>query len=162
MAVYRTMVRSKIHRATVTAADLHYIGSITIDTLLLEAADILPYERVQVVDVTNGNRVETYTIAGEAGSGAIQLNGAAAHLVNVGDMVIIMAYAQVEEPVPDHWQPRVVLVDERNIITEVRPLPPGGMAPPSAPHSPLDAASSMDIDELMRDQVPYTGVKFRD
>jgi len=126
VAIYRTMVRGKIHRATVTAADLHYIGSITIDSTLLEAADILPFERVQVVDVTNGQRLETYTIAGEPGSGTIQLNGAAAHLVNVGDLVIIMAYAQVEEPVPDGWQPNVVLVDEHNAITEVRRLRPQG------------------------------------
>lgn len=126
MGVYRTMVRAKIHRATVTAADLHYIGSITIDTNLLEAADILPFERVQVVDVNNGNRLETYAIAGEAGSGTIQLNGAAAHLVNVGDLVIIMSYAQVEEPVPSEWQPTVVLVDGKNVITEVRSLRPEG------------------------------------
>ncbi|WP_081752626.1 aspartate 1-decarboxylase [Kallotenue papyrolyticum] len=126
MAIYRTMVRGKIHRATVTAADLHYIGSITIDEELLEAADILPFERVQVVDVTNGNRLETYAIAGERGSGTIQLNGAAAHLVNVGDLVIVMSYAQVEEPVPADWQPTVVLVDERNRITEVRRMRPQG------------------------------------
>lgn len=126
MGIYRTMVRAKIHRATVTAADLHYIGSITIDSTLLEAADILPFERVQVVDVNNGNRLETYAIAGEAGSGTIQLNGAAAHLVNVGDLVIIMSYAQVEEPVPSEWQPTVVLVDNTNTITEVRSLRPEG------------------------------------
>jgi aspartate 1-decarboxylase len=122
MAIYRTLMRGKIHRATVTSADLHYVGSITIDSALLEAADMLPFERVQVVDVNNGNRLETYALAGEAGSGVIQLNGAAAHLVNVGDLVIIMAYAQVEEPVPEGWQPTVVLVDERNAITEVRSL----------------------------------------
>ncbi len=122
MATYRTLVRSKIHRATVTGADLHYIGSITIDATLLEAADILPFERVQVVNVTNGNRLETYAIAGEPGSGTVQLNGAAAHLVNVGDMAIIMSYAQVEEPVPGDWQPTVVLVDEQNAITEVRSM----------------------------------------
>lgn len=122
MAIYRTMVRSKIHRATVTHADLHYIGSITIDADLLRAADILPFERVQVVNVTNGNRLETYAIEGERGSGVIQLNGAAAHLVAVGDLVIIMSYAQVEEPVPEGWQPTVVLVDEKNNITEVRSL----------------------------------------
>lgn len=122
MAIYRTLVRSKIHRATVTNADLHYIGSITIDSNLLEAADIVPFEQVQVVDVTNGNRLETYAIAGEPGSGTIQLNGAAAHLVNIGDLVIIMSYAQVEEPLPDNWQPTVVLVDEQNGISEVRGL----------------------------------------
>jgi aspartate 1-decarboxylase len=115
----RTMIHGKIHRATVTAADLHYVGSITIDSLLLEAARILPFERVQVVDINNGNRLETYTIAGEAGSGIVQLNGAAAHLVSVGDLVIIMAYAQVYEPVPEDWQPVVVLVNEQNQINEV-------------------------------------------
>lgn len=122
MAIYRTLVRGKIHRATVTAADLHYVGSITIDSTLLEAANIVPFERVQVVDVNNGNRLETYAIAGDAGSGVIQLNGAAAHLVDVGDLVIIMSYAQVEEPLPADWQPRVVLVNEQNAITEVRGL----------------------------------------
>ncbi|HEX8847825.1 MAG TPA: aspartate 1-decarboxylase [Pyrinomonadaceae bacterium] len=115
----RTMVYGKIHRATVTAADLHYIGSITIDSLLLEAARILPFERVQVVDINNGNRLETYTIPGEAGSGIVQLNGAAAHLVGVGDLVIIMSYVQVYDPVPEDWQPAVVLVDEKNQISEV-------------------------------------------
>jgi aspartate 1-decarboxylase len=116
------MVRGNIHRATVTSADLHYLGSITIDSTLLEAADILLFERVQVVDVNNGNRLETYASAGEAGRGVIQLNGAAAHLVNVGDLVIVMSYAQVEEPVPEGWQPTVVLVDERNAITKVRSM----------------------------------------
>ncbi len=111
------MLGGKIHRATVTAADLHYIGSITIDEALLEAAGILPFERVQVVDVNNGARLETYTIAGERGGGTIQLNGAAAHLVNVGDLVIIMSYVQVEDS--QAWNPTVVLVDERNHITEV-------------------------------------------
>ncbi len=117
----RTIVHAKIHRATVTAADLHYVGSITIDEDLLDAAGIWTFERVQVVDVNNGNRLETYTIAGERGSGTIQLNGAAAHLVNVGDLVIIMAYAQVEEK-PDDFQPTVVFVDEQNQITGVRAL----------------------------------------
>lgn len=116
----RTLLNAKIHRATVTAADLNYIGSITIDAKLLEAANILPFERVQVVDVTNGARLETYAIAGEAGSGTIQLNGAAAHLVSPGDIVIIMSYVQVEDPVPPDWSPRIVFVDERNAITEVR------------------------------------------
>lgn len=116
----RTMLNGKIHRATVTAADLHYIGSITIDSLLLEAADMLPFERVQVVNVTNGNRLETYTIAGEAGGGVVQLNGAAAHLVDVGDLVIIMSYVEVENSEAADWRPVVVLVDEKNQITEVR------------------------------------------
>ncbi|MGE5618830.1 MAG: aspartate 1-decarboxylase [Sphingomonadaceae bacterium] len=116
----RTMLSGKIHRATVTGADLHYVGSITVDRQLLEAANILPYERVQVVDVTNGARLETYAIPGESGSGIVQLNGAAAHLVSIGDIVIIMSYVQVEDPVPPDWHPRVVLVDGRNRLTETR------------------------------------------
>ena len=121
----RTLVHAKIHRATVTGADLNYVGSITIDEDLLEAAGIWPFERVQVVDVNNGNRLETYAIVGERGSGTIQLNGAAAHLVSVGDLVIIMAYAQVDAR-PEEWEPTVVFVDERNAITEVRALQPAG------------------------------------
>jgi aspartate 1-decarboxylase len=114
----RTMLNGKIHRATVTSADLNYIGSITIDQTLLEAANILPFERVQVADITNGNRLETYAIAGEAGSGTVQLNGAAAHLVSVGDLVIIMSYVQVEDPIPPNWRPRVVLVNAQNQIIQ--------------------------------------------
>lgn len=118
----RTLLSGKIHRATVTAADLHYVGSITIDETLMRAADILPYERVQVVDITNGARLETYAIPGDAGQGTIQLNGAAAHLVRPGDLVIIMAYSEFDEPVPADYHPPVVLVDEQNRITEVRPM----------------------------------------
>ncbi|GAB77182.1 L-aspartate 1-decarboxylase [Austwickia chelonae] len=101
----------KIHRARITAADLHYVGSITVDEDLLDAAGILPYEQVQVVDIDNGARLETYTIPGARRSGEIQLNGAAARLVAPGDLVIIMSYQQVETPVPTDWHPRVVLVD---------------------------------------------------
>ena len=125
----RTMLNGKIHRATVTGADLHYVGSITIDSLLLEAANIFPFERVQVVDITNGNRLETYTIAGEAGTGVVQSNGAAAHLVNVGDLVIIMSYVEVEDSKAAEWHPVVVLVDEQNQITEVRGMRPAGLKP---------------------------------
>jgi aspartate 1-decarboxylase len=121
----RTLVHAKIHRATVTNADLNYVGSITIDEDLLEAAGIWPFERVQVVDVNNGNRLETYTIVGERGSGTIQLNGAAAHLVDIGDLVIIMAYAQVDAR-PEEWEPTVVFVDEQNRITDVQALQPVG------------------------------------
>ena len=110
----RTMVTGKIHRARVTAADLNYVGSITVDEDLLDAADIKPFERVQVVDIDNGARLETYTIAGARGSGEIQLNGAAARLVQPGDLVIIMAYNQVLDPVPEDWHPKVVLVDATN------------------------------------------------
>ncbi len=93
----RTMFKSKIHRATVTQADLHYVGSVTIDADLLDAADLLPGELVHIVDVTNGARLETYTIEGRRGSGVIGINGAAAHLVHPGDKVIIISYAQVED-----------------------------------------------------------------
>jgi aspartate 1-decarboxylase len=157
MPVSRFMVRSKIHRATITAADLHYIGSITIDAVLLEAADILPYEKVQVVDVSNGNRFETYVIEGEAGSGAVQVNGAAAHLVSVGDTVIIMAYAQVEEPIPAGWKPRVVLVGHENVIGEVRALPQGGMAGNMAGDH-----NGRDISSALEDLIPYSNVKLPD
>lgn len=117
---FKTMVSGKIHRARVTAADLHYVGSITVDQDLLDAAGIAPFERVQVVDIDNGARLETYTIAGARGSGEIQLNGAAARLVQPGDLVIIMAYTQVLAPVDPQWHPRVVLVDSRdNSIAEV-------------------------------------------
>lgn len=123
MPVTRTLLHAKIHRARVTGADLHHAGSITVDADLLDAAGIAVYERVQVVDVNNGARLETYAIEGERGSGTIQLNGAAAHLVDVGDLVIIMAYAQVTEPVPGDWRPVVVHVDETtNAVTaRVRP-----------------------------------------
>jgi aspartate 1-decarboxylase len=125
----RTLLNGKIHRATVTGADLNYIGSITVDPVLLEAANIVPFERVQVVDVTNGARLETYAILGERGSGTIQLNGAAAHLVSVGDLVIIMSYVQVEDPAPPDWQPRIVHVDSDNHIRAVEPLPVTGAVP---------------------------------
>ncbi len=109
-----TMLKSKIHRATVVEANLDYVGSITIDPDLLEAAGILEYEKVTVVDVTNGARLETYTIEGERGSGMICLNGAAAKLINKGDIVIIMAYAQVNRLEAKTIKPKVVFVDECN------------------------------------------------
>lgn len=114
-----TMLKSKIHRAVVTQAELNYVGSITIDEELLEAAGIYEYEKVQVADINNGNRFETYTIAGERGSGVICLNGAAARCVNKGDKVIIMAYAQMQaEEIKDN-PPKVVFVDENNKITRI-------------------------------------------
>jgi len=118
--MYRTFLFAKIHRATVTAANVHYVGSITIDCELLQASGIRPYERVQVVDVDNGGRLETYAIAGPAGSGAIELNGAAARLVSIGDKVIIMAYAMVAEPLPESWSPVVLIMGEGNRVAEVR------------------------------------------
>lgn len=107
----RTMFKSKIHRATVTQADLHYVGSVTIDADLLDAADLLPGELVHIVDITNGARLETYTIEGERGSGVIGINGAAAHLVHPGDRVIIISYAQVDDAEARTLRPKVVHVD---------------------------------------------------
>jgi aspartate 1-decarboxylase len=112
----RTMFKSKIHRATVTQADLHYVGSVTVDADLLDAADLLPGELVHIVDITNGARLETYTIAGERGSGVIGINGAAAHLVHPGDLVILISYAQVDDAEARAMTPRVVHVDEANRI----------------------------------------------
>ena len=110
----RTMLKSKIHRATVTDADLNYVGSITVDTDLLDAADIRPYEHVHVVNIANGARFETYAIEGARGTGTICLNGAAARLAQPGDLVIVLSYAQYAESELDGLEPTVVLVDERN------------------------------------------------
>ena len=115
----RTMLKSKIHRATVTDCDLHYVGSITIDRDLLEAADILAQEQVAVVDIDNGARFETYTIAGERGSGEIKLNGAAARLVARGDRIIVISYASYERDELDLYVPHVVHVDAHNRIVAV-------------------------------------------
>lgn len=114
MAGMRTMLKSKIHRATVTDANPDYEGSITIDVGLMEAADILPYEQVHVLDITNGTRLETYAIEGERGGGEICLNGAAAKLVNVGDLVIIVSYELVREEDASSLRPCVIHVDEQN------------------------------------------------
>lgn len=113
------MFKSKIHRATVTHADLHYVGSVTVDADLLDAADILPGELVSIVDITNGARLETYTIAGERGSGVIGINGAAAHLVNVGDLVILITYAQMNDAEARDYVPTVVHVDADNKIVKL-------------------------------------------
>ena len=114
-----TMLKGKIHRAVVKQAELNYVGSITIDPKLMEAAGILEYEQVQIVDVENGNRFETYTIDGEPGSGMICLNGAAARQVQVGDHVIIMAYCQMATNEAKEHKPKVVFVDEDNHISRV-------------------------------------------
>ncbi len=119
----RTMCKGKIHRATVTQANLNYIGSITIDQDLLEAADIYPYEKVQVVNISNGSRLETYTIAGARGSGVICLNGAAARLNAEGDIVIIISYGSYDEHEIRSLEPRIVFVDEQNHITETKCVP---------------------------------------
>ncbi len=114
----RTMLKGKIHRARVTDANLDYEGSITIDGLLMEAADILPYEMVHVLDINNGARFETYAIEGESGSGVICINGAAARLVSKGDKVIILTYKVVAEEEARSNQPKLVYVDERNAIVK--------------------------------------------
>ncbi|HEY7006082.1 MAG TPA: aspartate 1-decarboxylase [Sphingomicrobium sp.] len=115
----RVMMKSKIHRATVTQADLHYVGSITLDADLMDAADLLEGEQVAIVDITNGARLETYVIPGERGSGVIGINGAAAHLVHPGDLVIIISYAMVTDAEARALQPRVVHVDEKNRVVKL-------------------------------------------
>jgi aspartate 1-decarboxylase len=117
--MFRHLMKSKIHRATVTEADLHYVGSITIDRDLMDAADLMPNERVQVVNNNNGARLETYVIEGPRGSGVICMNGAAARLVHPGDVVIIIAYAMMDEAEARAHRPRVVLVDASNRLTGV-------------------------------------------
>ena len=111
------MLKSKIHRATVTDADLHYIGSITIDEELMRAADLLPYERVQVVDIDNGSRLETYVIGGISGSGTIAMNGAAARLIHKGDTIIIFSFNVLDEEEARKHKPKIVYVDELNRIS---------------------------------------------
>ena len=114
--MFRTMLKSKIHRATVTQADLHYVGSVTVDTDLMAAADLLPGEQVAIVDIDNGARLETYVIPGPAGSGVIGVNGAAARLVHAGDLVIIISYCTVTDAEARRHSPRVVFVDAENRI----------------------------------------------
>jgi aspartate 1-decarboxylase len=123
----RTMMKSKIHRATVTQADLHYVGSVTIDEDLLDAADLLAGELVQIVDVTTGARLETYTIPGERGSGVIGINGAAARLVHPGDVEILIGYGQMDTAEAKALEPHVVFVDEHNRIVDI------GSDPAAAP-----------------------------
>ena len=115
----RIMMKSKIHRATVTQADLDYVGSVTLDAALMEAADLLEGEQVAIVDITNGARIETYVIPGQRGSGVIGINGAAAHLVHPGDLVIIMSYAVLDDAEARALEPRVVHVDEKNRIVKL-------------------------------------------
>ncbi len=120
------MLKSKIHRARVTGADIHYEGSISLDPILMEAADLLPFELVHVLDITNGNRLETYVIEGEWDSGEVVLNGAAARLIQKDDLVIIVAYRTVEEEEARRLKPRLVYVDEANAIVQVTDSPPVG------------------------------------
>ncbi len=126
--MFRTMLKSKIHRAIVTHADLHYVGSVTVDEDLLDAADLLPGEQVAIVDITNGARLETYVIPGVRGSGVIGINGAAAHLVHPGDMVILISYGLMDETEAKSSLPKVVHVDAANRMVSVDHDP---AAPPS-------------------------------
>ncbi|MEB3048383.1 aspartate 1-decarboxylase [Mycolicibacter sp. MYC123] len=112
--MFRTMLKSKIHRATVTQADLHYVGSVTIDADLMEAADLIEGEQVTIVDIDNGNRLVTYVITGDRGTGIIGINGAAAHLVHPGDLVILIAYGSMDDAEARRYQPRIVFVDADN------------------------------------------------
>jgi aspartate 1-decarboxylase len=139
----RTMFKSKIHRATVTQADLHYVGSVTIDRELMDAADLLPGELVQIVDITNGARLETYVIEGTAGSRVLCINGAAAHLVHPGDMVILISYAQVDDAEARSLIPRVVHVDAGNRIVATgddASAPVAGSDTLRSPHAHVSAA----------------------
>jgi aspartate 1-decarboxylase len=126
--MHRTMLTSKIHRATVTQADLHYVGSVTVDQDLLDAADLLPGEQVAIVDVTNGARLETYVIAGERGSGVLGINGAAARLVHPGDLVILIAYGLMDDAEARTHTPKVVFVDADNRITRTGSDPAEALA----------------------------------
>ncbi|WP_171163375.1 aspartate 1-decarboxylase [Streptomyces sp. I05A-00742] len=115
----RTMMKSKIHRATVTQADLHYVGSLTVDADLMDAADLLPGEKVDIVDINNGARLSTYVIEGPRGSGVIGVNGAAARLISPGDLVIVIAYGSMDDAEAKSFEPRVVFVDERNAVVDL-------------------------------------------
>lgn len=126
----RKMVTGKIHRATVTGADLHYVGSVTVDSALLDAADILPGEAVDIVNVTNGNRLTTYTIPAERGSGELTINGAAAHLMHTGDIVILIAYGWMADSEAQTYKPRVAFVDEKNQVVDLSGEP--GQVPDEA------------------------------
>ena len=142
----RTMLKSKIHRATVTQADLHYVGSVTVDEDLMEAADLLAGEQVAVVDITNGARLETYVIAGPRGSGVIGIKGAAARLVHAGDLVILIAYGVMDTAAARSFAPRVVFVDAENRVTgtgadPAEPLPGLVRGDTVLPPVPLSAPS---------------------
>jgi aspartate 1-decarboxylase len=144
----RPMLVAKIHRATVTSSDLHYVGSITVDADLLDAADLLPGQQVDVVDVTNGARLTTYVIPGERGTGILCINGAAAHLVDPGDVVILIAYGMLADGVAHTYVPRVVFVDENNKIVRINGEP--GDVPPETGLEP----SGMTISEY-RAHLPH-------
>lgn len=141
--MFRTMLKSKIHRATVTQADLHYVGSVTIDADLMDAADLLEGEQVAIVDITNGARLETYAITGARGSGVIGINGAAAHLISPGDLVILMSYGVLDELEARSVRPKVLFVDADNRIVE------RGTDPAAAPEG-TGLVSGAETDDAAR------------
>ncbi|HET6503034.1 MAG TPA: aspartate 1-decarboxylase [Amycolatopsis sp.] len=149
----RTMLKSKIHRATVTQANLHYVGSVTIDETLMAAADLLPGEQVSIVDVTNGARLETYAIAGERDSGVIGINGAAAHLVHPGDLVILISYGQLESAEAAVYRPRIVFVDGDNRVahtgTDAAAAPEGSGLVSGAGKAAPDGESAFPVAETV-------------
>jgi aspartate 1-decarboxylase len=147
--MYRTMLKSKIHRATVTQADLHYVGSVTVDETLMEAADLLPGEQVSIVDITNGARLETYVIAGERDSGVIGINGAAAHLVHPGDLVILIAYGQMESAEAAAFRPRIVFVDADNRIID------SGVDPAHAPEGSGLVSGALPVAQQDRETASF-------
>jgi aspartate 1-decarboxylase len=153
--MFRTMLKSKIHRATVTQADLHYVGSVTVDPVLMEAADLLAGEQVTIVDVTNGARLETYVIAGERGSGVLGINGAAAHLVHPGDIVILISYGVMDSAEAVAYEPRVVFVDEANSIVELGADPAhapaeSGLMSGAASEPAAETADAAMLDALLQ------------
>jgi aspartate 1-decarboxylase len=153
----RAMLKSKIHRATVTRADLHYVGSLTVDQDLMDAADLLAGERVAIVDVTNGARLETYVISGARGSGVIGINGAAAHLVHPGDLVIVISYGLMDTAEAAAHRPRVVFVDGDNRVVESGADPahaPAGAGLVSGADPELPVAETADAARL--DALLYT------
>lgn len=152
--MFRTMLKSKIHRATVTQADLHYVGSVTVDETLMEAADLLPGEQVSIVDIANGARLETYVIPGERDSGVIGINGAAAHLVHPGDLVILISYAQMDNAEAASFQPKIVFVDGDNRIqhsgSDAGHAPEGsGLISGSVPIMRQDRATAYPVAETV-------------
>ncbi|RKT83898.1 L-aspartate 1-decarboxylase [Saccharopolyspora antimicrobica] len=154
--MFRTMLKSKIHRATVTQADLHYVGSVTVDADLMDAADLLEGEQVAIVDVTNGARLETYVITGERGSGVIGINGAAAHLIEPGDIVILLSYGVMDELESRSFRPKVIFVDADNRILETGDQP--GVAPEGSgltsaaviAESPAETDDAAKLDALLQ------------
>jgi aspartate 1-decarboxylase len=155
--MFRTMLKSKIHRATVTQADLHYVGSVTVDPVLMEAADLLAGEQVAIVDVTNGARLETYVIPGERGSGVLGINGAAAHLVHPGDVVILISYGMMDAAEAAAYRPKVVFVNETNTIVDRGSVPAHvpdgyGLTRGDIPATPAETIDAAMLDALLQSE----------